>query len=98
MPTSEGKTDPATLKTHVDNINSDLDEFAKAMAQVDPSGQQIAKAMYVKDFESAFEKKYPLLCINSKMSERELILAQTRFPSEIKRDALFVGNAINVIK
>ena len=39
MPTNEGKTDAACLKTYVDNINGDLEDFAKAMAQMDPSGQ-----------------------------------------------------------
>jgi hypothetical protein len=31
--------------------------------------------MFVKDFETAFETKYPLVCINREMDERRLVLA-----------------------
>jgi len=86
------------LQKYIGNINSDLDQFTKEMGKLDPSGHQIAKVMYLKNFDTTFYSKYPLVCINHESPEPKQILAQTRFPSEIKRDNLFIGNAINVMK
>ncbi len=57
---------------------------------------RISKAYFLKDYED-FIKKYPYLCVNGSSSEKELVKAEARYPSEIKLGVLFMGNMMNVL-
>ena len=60
----------------------------------------IHKAFSMKDFDSDFKTKYPLLCLPSDAARRtELreVRAASRFPSEIKKDMLYLGNMTNIL-
>ena len=53
---------------------------------------------YLKDYEEQFLKKYPLLCVpNPCISQSQAVISQSRFPSELKKDQLFIGNLTNVL-
>ena len=54
------------------------------------------KAFYFKDYD-VFEEKYPLMCVQDDSSQKHHIRSQSRYPSEIKKDALFVGNMTNIM-
>jgi hypothetical protein len=58
---------------------------------------RISKAYFYKDFEGEFVKKHAYLCINDMSSERNLVRASARYPSEIKASILFMGNMMNVL-
>jgi hypothetical protein len=99
LPTLEnGKTDPGVQQQYCDDINSNLDEFIDTVSKLNAQNNKLEKIMFVKDFEATVEQKYPFICLGPDASEIQTILAQSRFPSEIKRGSLFVGNAINVMK
>ena len=57
---------------------------------------RISKAYFLKDFDE-FKKKHPFLCVNGSSSEKELVKAEARYPSEIKQGLLFMGNMMNVL-
>ena len=60
----------------------------------------IHKAFSIKDFDSAFKTKYPLVCLPSdaaRLTELKEVRAASRFPSEIKKDSLFLGNMTNIL-
>lgn len=52
--------------------------------------------MCLQNFEE-FEKKYWPMCIPAVPEEKQLIFSQSRFPSEVKKDELFIGNMTNVL-
>ena len=51
--------------------------------------------MQLKDGFKDFEEKYPFLWINDDSSDDDIKRAQSRYPSEIVADKLFLGNFIN---
>lgn len=60
----------------------------------------IHKAFSLKEYDSVFKVKYPLLCLSSNPADRtELkeVRASSRFPSEIKKDSLYLGNMTNIL-
>ena len=59
--------------------------------------QRLSKVFYLKEF-TAFQKKYPLLCIpHPCMNELQAITSMSRFPSELKKDMVYFGNLTNVL-
>ena len=55
------------------------------------------KAFFIKEYDTIFEGKYPLLCVQDASSEKQQVRAQSRFPTEIKKDLLFLGNMMNIM-
>ena len=55
------------------------------------------KAFYLKEY-GEFERKYPLLCVPSPLtSEVQGALSLARYPSELRKDSVFIGNLTNVL-
>ena len=68
--------------------------------QASAKSLSIHKALSMKDFETGFLTKYPLLCLpgdTSSIQELRQVRASSRFPSEIKKDQLFLGNMTNLL-
>lgn len=57
--------------------------------------QAFHKVMQLKDGFKDFETKYPFLCVNDDSTDDDVKRAQSRYPSEIVADKLFLGNFIN---
>ena len=57
---------------------------------------RLSKAYFTKDF-TEFRTKYPYLCVNGTSSQKEMVRAEARYPSEIKQGSLFIGNLMNVL-
>ncbi|CAI2375553.1 unnamed protein product [Moneuplotes crassus] len=53
------------------------------------------KIMKLKNGFADFHEKYPFLCLNSESTEEEVKKAESRYPSEIIPNKLFLGNFIN---
>ena len=82
-------------KQIIEQVSKELDILAEEILQV--SKERLSKAFYLKDFTD-FEKKYPLICVpNPCQNERQAVLSQSRFPSEIKKDLVYIGNLTNVL-
>lgn len=56
----------------------------------------IHKAYFLKEFDTVFSGKYPYLTV-PQASEPLEVLAESRFPSELKKDLLYLGNMTNVM-
>jgi hypothetical protein len=59
-------------------------------------GLRITKAYFTKDFED-FQKKYPFVCVGGESTQKQLIKAEARYPSEVKQGVLYMGNMMNVL-
>ena len=60
---------------------------------------EIHKCFSMKEY-AEFLEKYPLLCLpgdETQTSELRKVRASSRFPSEIKKDSLFLGNMTNLL-
>ena len=66
---------------------------------MEKSGKLLAlhKAFFIKEYDTIFEGKYPLLCVQDASSEKQHVRAQSRFPTEIKKDLLYLGNMMNIM-
>ena len=58
---------------------------------------QIHRAFAFKDYDTTFEPKYPLMCVQESSSQKLHVQSQSRFPSEIKKDSLYLGNMTNIL-
>jgi hypothetical protein len=56
MPTDHqtGKSNADDVKAHLENINSDLDDYIRDSRKCDPLENMISKILYLKDFESTY--------------------------------------------
>jgi len=73
----------------------ELLQLDQAIFKATNGHSHIHKAYSLKDFD-AFHNKCPYMCL-PQSSERDTVLAESRFPSEIKQDALWLGNLTNVL-
>lgn len=81
-------------------IVADLDEIREGAENSTQAQTTLHKAFYFKDFDSEFKPKYPLVCLPtdlSKISEKRKVNAFSRFPSEMKKDFLYLGNMTNIL-
>ena len=78
-------------------ISSELKGINQLIMDASGGFHRLSKAFYLKEFEGAFDKKYPYVCVNAKSEERWQVLAESRFPSELKKDKLFIGNMMNIL-
>lgn len=58
--------------------------------------ERIHKAYSTKDYKE-IAATYPFICVGRSSAERDLVRAEARYPSEIKRGALFMGNMMNTL-
>ena len=69
-----------------------LSEQILAVAQ-----ERLSKAFFLKDF-TEFNQKYPLVCVPDPCnSQKQAVMSLSRYPSELKKDQLFLGNLTNVL-
>ena len=76
-------------------LNTELPELNEVFL-VKALDDRIHKAYFHKDY-SEIEKTYPFLCVGKGSSEKDYVRAEARYPSEIKKGSLFMGNMINVL-
>ena len=58
---------------------------------------RISKVFFLKEF-TAFKKKYPLICIpHPCVNDLQAVTSMSRFPSEMKKDMIYMGNLTNVL-
>ena len=57
---------------------------------------RINKAYFLKDFDE-FKKKHHYLCVSGTSSQKELVKAEARYPSEVKQGLLYMGNMMHVL-
>jgi len=77
-------------------INKDIESISENAIKI--GGEPLNKVFFIKDY-AQFQKKYSLLCIPSgQVSDRDQVCALSRFPTEIKKDYLYVGNITNALE
>lgn len=88
-------TDKALMKQMEDQLNAELPVLAEGIIQ--HGKDRLSKAFYLKEY-GEFERKYPLLCVPAPLeSELQGALSLSRFPSEVRKDSVFIGNLTNVL-
>ena len=58
--------------------------------------ERLSRVFHLKEY-SAFKNKYGLMCIPSNPMKLQAIISMSRFPSEIKKDQIYIGNLTNVM-
>ena len=60
----------------------------------------LSSAFILKEYDTVFKQKYPLVCLSSASElsdEKCQVRASSRFPSELKKDKLYLANMTNVL-
>ena len=75
-------------------IRTELPDIDEVLSKA--FGERIGKAYFFKDFE-LYKSKYWFTCLgNENKGMKAEARALQRYPSEVKDDALFIGNMTNV--
>lgn len=78
-------------------MSTDLSEANEQVLASSGQALAIHKAFSCKDF-SGFSVKFPLLCLPcGSVPQLREVRAESRFPSEIKKEGLYLGNMTNVL-
>lgn len=87
--------DSSVIKQLETMMNGELPVLCDELLKV--TQERLSKVFYLKEF-SAFQKKYPLLCLpHPCSSELQAITSMSRFPCELKKDMIYLGNLTNVL-
>ena len=78
-------------------MNSEITEVDSQIDLKSGGLTQINRVFSFKDYDTSFEPKYPLMCVQDSSSQKLHVQSQSRFPSEIKKDCLFLGNMTNIL-
>ena len=82
-------------KAIIDKISAEIQAISDEVLTV--TKERISKVFYLKEY-TEFSSKYSLLCVPAPCtSEKQAVISQSRFPSEIKKGQVYIGNLTNVM-
>ena len=83
-----------------DVIKADIKDINDSVVQASAQQVTLTNAFILKEYDTVFKEKYPLLCLSThdeNTDQKKSVRACSRFPSEIKKDKLYLANMTNLM-